>query len=288
MKYKIFIFLRMEENTTQPISTDASKPVISKTSEPKNEKMSNRNIVLIIFASVFLTLLFAGSFFYFLYQKNQEELESENERITQEYKNTKSDIQKLNDEMEKMKNDEYSDNEDDEEMENEMGDDDEEEEKAKPQAEDIINTPSEDTFTIDQWGGYAGKLLVKGYATTESVEEAWCEANCETYTYVFFNIVSTDNDYIQDYINDSQGNAFVGENSIGIGCVEDGQIFRASVSRDNPEMPDDYKNSTEASEIILNSSAASPVTIEIDKYNSLMAMGAPTCWSHFSDLRVVE
>jgi hypothetical protein len=133
---------------------------------------------------------------------------------------------------------------------------------------------------------YYGKLVVEGYVTTEEWPEAFCEENCQMYTYVFFNVLNTENDFFDAYIERQLGNAFVGERSIGLGCVKNNILWRIN---DSDEFgPQEYTNSVETSALILNSTAERPITIQLERYLLRDGRGAPDCYSHFAQVRIVE
>lgn len=144
-----------------------------------------------------------------------------------------------------------------------------------------------DDFKYDEENyNYYGKLIVNGYATLQERLEAFCEEDCPVYTYVFFNVLDTENEFLDDYIEGQRGNSFVGESSIGLGCVEENALWRWNNS-DQFGMKK-YTNSLETSEAILNSSAENPITVELERYLYSSGSGAPDCYSHFAQVKIVE
>ncbi|MEK9159474.1 MAG: hypothetical protein AAB383_01965 [Patescibacteria group bacterium] len=144
-----------------------------------------------------------------------------------------------------------------------------------------------DNFHYDEDNyAYYGKLVVNGYLTFEERPEAFCEENCPIYTYTFFNVLNTDNEFLDDYIEEQRGNSFVGETSIGLGCIEEDILWRMNDS--NEFGMQKYTNSLEESETILNSSSENPITVELERYLYTGGRGAPDCYSHFAQVKVVE
>ncbi|MBT4917244.1 hypothetical protein HN709_03345 [Candidatus Peregrinibacteria bacterium] len=131
-----------------------------------------------------------------------------------------------------------------------------------------------------------GTLTIEGYATLEEQQESFCEEDCSTYTYIFFNILNTDNEAIDNYVKEGKGNSFIGDNSIGLGCVEDNSIWHISSSDISPNK--EYETSQEVSYKILNSSIENPITIEVTRPLFTGGAGAPDCYSHFTQFNIVD
>lgn len=152
---------------------------------------------------------------------------------------------------------------------------------------ETIEIPIEDTFKYDAKNqGYYGKLVVNGYATQQETPEAFCEENCPIFTYVFFNVLSTNNKFFDDYISEQTGNSFVGERSIGLGCFENNTLWRWNHS-DQFGMKK-YTNTMQISTEILNSSKTNPVTLELERYLFTGGSGAPDCYSHFAVVKILN
>jgi len=144
-----------------------------------------------------------------------------------------------------------------------------------------------DDFKFDEENYvYYGKVIVNGYISLQETQEAFCEENCLTYTYVLFNVLNTDSEILDDYIGGQKGNAFVGDMSIGLGCAEDNILWRMNDS-DEFGMKK-YVSSAETSNAILNSSAENPVAVELERYLYTSGSGAPSCYSHFAQVDIAE
>jgi len=146
---------------------------------------------------------------------------------------------------------------------------------------------STDDFKYDADNGdYYGNLIANGYVTLKERPEAFCVENCPIYTYAFFNVLDTDNEFFDDYIEEQKGNSFVGDMSIGLGCVDNAILWRWN---DSDELGmQKYTNSSEVSEALLNSSAENPIKIELERYLFTSGSGAPDCYSHFAQVNIVE
>lgn len=186
-------------------------------------------------------------------------------------------------------------------------------ETTEDQKSNFIETKQEtitDNFKYDEKNyDYYGKLVVHGYATQQErpefpksldvckevindhatqqeKPEAFCEENYSEVTYVFFNVLNTDNKFFDDYIGKRTGNSFVGESSIGIGCVEENVLWRWNHS-DQFGMKK-YIDSLETSMAMLNSNKENPITIELERYLFTGGAGAPACYSHFAQLKILK
>ncbi len=130
-------------------------------------------------------------------------------------------------------------------------------------------------------------LELTWYVSILQREEMFCFENCEKYTYVFFHILSHDDDIIDDFLKEQQGNSFVSENAIGLWCLNDGITSRMNIS-DQFGMKE-YIDTSITSETLINSSEHKPVTITINKYLfTKWGSGAPSCYSHFADIEFVK
>lgn len=144
-----------------------------------------------------------------------------------------------------------------------------------------------DDFSYDEENGvYYGNLVVSGYLDVQEMQAGFCDENCEVFDYAFFQILDTDNDVFDQYVEGQGGNSFIGDNSIGLGCVEDGILWRMNDS--NEFGMQEYRNSAEESEAILNASAENPIKVQLERYLFTGGGGAPDCYSHFANVKIIE
>ena len=145
---------------------------------------------------------------------------------------------------------------------------------------------SQSTFKADEKGNFYGTLVVTGYPTIKIEPEPFCEANCKKYSYVFFQVLSTDINALPEFLGANEGNSFVGKGQIGIGCVQD-KIISYSNDSDKFGMKK-YTVSQELSKKILDSTKEAPVTIELERLLFTGGSGAPACYSHFTYINSAE
>lgn len=133
-------------------------------------------------------------------------------------------------------------------------------------------------------GGYVN---VRGYSEEIEVDQAWCEEDCEKFQYVAFYILPSeyDNTALQKFIDSNGGNSYVGDESIGLGCNEDGVIV---YENDSDEFG--YKNfelSEDVSKAILDSHEQNPIDLQLVKKPLSGGRGAGTCYSHFTEMKLI-
>lgn len=157
-------------------------------------------------------------------------------------------------------------------------------------AEEVSVSPgvelTEGTFAYypDQYA-YYGSVDVLGYAKIEERPEAWCEENCEIYDYVSFVILETENEDLMAFMQDFSGNAFVGENSIGLGCLVDEQIVYINSS--DEIVNGYYELPTDLTRSIVGSTEEEPIVLLLDRASFTGGSGADTCYSHFTEMSLV-
>ncbi len=217
-------------------------------------------ILTIVISALFLSTLTLA---FFLLQNNEDDLQTDLDRISLENQRLAREIAEL------------EQNQDEENIVDEKEEGNDEEPQEQPQK------IYEDTFD-----GTTGKFTATGYVTTKQVEQAWCETDCDVYTYAFFNITSTTNQAISKFFSENQGNSYVGNNSIGIGCVENGKLEWINDSDAYPMK--EYTLTVADTETLLESDSGNLVKVEFEKYKFTGGSGAPTCYSHFGGIKVVD
>lgn len=133
-------------------------------------------------------------------------------------------------------------------------------------------------------GGYVD---VRGYAEVDQVDESFCEPEtmeCAKYDYVTLHIVSSDfdNAALVHFTAQNEGNSFVGEGMVGLGCVEAGEIYFENDS--DFDHFGQYRLAGDLSAKILASTKEAPVDLRLVKFAQEGGRGAPACYSHFTDV----
>lgn len=133
-------------------------------------------------------------------------------------------------------------------------------------------------------GGY---INVRGYATEEEVDEVWCEENCKKYQYVAFHILPSEYESgaLEQALQQNAGNAYVGDDAIGLGCDEDGVI---TYDNDSDEYGyETFTLSPELSTKILASTPEEPMDLQLVKYPLNGGREAFTCYAHFTRVETI-
>ena len=138
--------------------------------------------------------------------------------------------------------------------------------------------------TFGEKGDY-GTFQAEGYLTTVKRSEAFCEDNCEEFDYALFNITRIENTDFTDFLKKQSGNSFVGENSIGLGCLVNGQITYSNNS--DKYGSKEYKISKEITSDFVNSSIDKPIVVDFERQQFSAGSGAPTCYSHMTTFNPV-
>lgn len=134
--------------------------------------------------------------------------------------------------------------------------------------------------TPNENGEYYGTLTLTGYL---NMDHRICKENepCnKTVDYASLIVVSTNNNLIYEYMKLNKGNAFVDENSIGIGCYEKNNKRIYSINHSNYGSFDNIIIGSDL-EKILQSNINNPITIQLSKSYLTVGSGAPECYSHF-------
>ncbi|MEF3691618.1 MAG: hypothetical protein V3574_01005 [Candidatus Moraniibacteriota bacterium] len=141
--------------------------------------------------------------------------------------------------------------------------------------------------TPSEKGEYYGTLTLTGYL---NIEHRICEKNepCKkTVDYASLVVVSSNNDLIYEYMQLHKGNSFVNENSIGIGCYEKNKNQIYSINNSNYGSFDNIIKGKDLQKI-LQSSVSQPVTMQLSKSYLTVGSGAPECYSHFREFKILD
>ena len=121
-------------------------------------------------------------------------------------------------------------------------------------------------------------ITAQGYVVLRDQEQAFCEDNCQTYSYAFF--VFKDNKELQKFTYKNSGNAFVKSSAIGIGCItKDGLTYtnNAQIGNKSETLSIDFTNA------LLQSNKDNLIELSFKKEIAGPGQGAGNCYSHFRD-----
>lgn len=132
---------------------------------------------------------------------------------------------------------------------------------------------------------FSGIVEVTGYPEIIETVSPFCDEEtevCDRYNYIYFKVTGYNNDGLNKYFEDMQGNSFVVDNSVGIGCEEDGYVHYQNAS-DFFGHEDSFLD-LDLSTAILNATASDPILITLTKFPYTSGSGAPTCYTHFTKI----
>lgn len=145
---------------------------------------------------------------------------------------------------------------------------------------------------------YIGTLYLSGHARQIEMNEFFCggehddRTDCKKYTYVFFDVDSgfdSENEAFKEFMGQNGSNSFAGGNSFSIGCLQpDSTIKRTNIiAQDEGIQNTETTIAFEDSREILIASTDAPVILKVGR-KATPGTEAPNCYSHFSEIELVE
>ena len=135
-----------------------------------------------------------------------------------------------------------------------------------------------------------GKFQVEGYVTVVELPDCpeFCEEGEEynTLNYAIFNITKIENTEFPKFLEQMDGNSFVGDYSIGLGCSTDGILNYYNDS--NATGMKKYELTKADSDVILKSTKEKPIILELERFLFTGGSGAPSCYSHISTINIID
>ena len=153
-----------------------------------------------------------------------------------------------------------------------------------------INNDPQKTPTQNELGKYdtfstknnSGIVEVIGYPETKELKDEMY--NHKKYNYVYFHIKETKSDEFKKYISSLNGNTFVLDDAIGLGCIIDQKINYYNISDELNNKK--YELSQEDSDKILNATENNPIKLKLEKLPLTTGGGAPMCYSHITTIKI--
>ncbi len=138
-----------------------------------------------------------------------------------------------------------------------------------------------DTFSTST---NSGVVEIIGYPETKELIDEMGDG--KHYNYVYFHIIESKSTEFKNYIKSLEGNSYVLEDAIGIGCNSDGKITYYNSSDEYGDM--EYEISKEDSSKILNATENNPIRLKLERLVYSSGKGAPICYSHITKVEIVE
>ena len=119
------------------------------------------------------------------------------------------------------------------------------------------------SFDYNIAGNAEGKVNVTGYAY---VEERTNIDDDETFKYVLFKITKSSSDNFMEFLGLLNGNSYVGEEAIGLGCLNNDVISYINASDEFGDKGTSFELTAEDTAKIINSTADKPIKLKLEKY----------------------
>jgi len=146
-----------------------------------------------------------------------------------------------------------------------------------------VSTLPAGDFSYKADGNPQGTVYVTGYATIEKVQEPFCEQNCQSYDYVFFDVTEAGSEEFGKFLVENAGNSYADvRGRIGLGCK--GGDFIHYENHSDRYGRAEYKLSEALSKAVLESTEERPVSLKLTKELLSGGSGAPACYAHFTDV----
>jgi len=151
------------------------------------------------------------------------------------------------------------------------------------------NATFKNTFTHDT-NGYHGTLTLTGYIKQTEVPTYASEGDetpSGSVNYVSFVFTKSNSTLFAAYLAENNGNSYASNNSIGLGCYDrmHNGIYSVNDS-DAGEVTNNILGADLAA--LLESTSAKQVNLELEKPIYTSGHGAPACYSHFRNFKIVN
>lgn len=133
---------------------------------------------------------------------------------------------------------------------------------------------------------FEGVLTLSGYLKVEGRRCAWVEDETCKVSYASFVVTRFNHPALFKWLDKLEGNAFVGESSIGLGCYESDKERIYSVNDADIGKTENIISGN-ALERLLASDSNDQVALQVTRAKLFGGTGAPDCYSHFRDFKVL-
>lgn len=133
---------------------------------------------------------------------------------------------------------------------------------------------------------FVGVIKLKGYLApvtsrcSFTPEEEACKVKI-----AFFRVLSSDNTNFSNYLKQLAGNAYVTDDSISLGCLDESKQ-QVSSNNDSDTGPVESLITGSQYNLLLASSLTNPVNLSIERLKYTGGRQANDCYSHFRNFRV--
>lgn len=152
----------------------------------------------------------------------------------------------------------------------------------------VIDEKMDDqAFKHDEKLGYFGTITLKGHLDIERPECPQGGTCQETVDYASLVFDTVNNTAFNEYVKESEGNAFIGVNSIGLGCYTEVSTNRIYSMNESDYGQVENMITDEDLTKLLASKDGAEIQIQVTKPILTAGAGAPDCYSHFRNMDVL-
>lgn len=137
----------------------------------------------------------------------------------------------------------------------------------------------------DQYG-FFGTLRLTGYLDIVQRCGFFVEECNETFNYVFFVFTETNNELINDFLDQNKGNSFVKDNAIGLGCYQEDKNRIYSTNDGDDKVFENIISNKDLENLLL-SNESNLIKLQLTKPIYTSGRGAPDCYSHFRQFKTL-
>lgn len=123
---------------------------------------------------------------------------------------------------------------------------------------------------------FTGTFQARGYVSTTEKDESFCVADCAKDTLAYFVLTDITNKSFALFAEKYNGNTFVTDNSIALGCIIEGRLLGRQTFSESD------------SQTILGSSAQNQIVLEFNRTTVPEGRGVDNCYSHFDTIAVIR
>ncbi|MFA6992400.1 MAG: hypothetical protein WC269_03940 [Candidatus Gracilibacteria bacterium] len=146
--------------------------------------------------------------------------------------------------------------------------------------------PTSVSFKMDpQFGIYYGTLTLTGYLNIETRICKELDPCIETVDYASLIVMDADNEDINQFLVNYDGNYYAGGNKVGLGCYQKDQnrIFSVNIGNNRLETSISGEQLTK----LLSSTETNPVSLKLTSPVRLDERGGSECYSYFRNFEVL-
>ena len=150
-----------------------------------------------------------------------------------------------------------------------------------------LHASASETFEFHGFSHASGTAIVEGYLTATVIDDETCSPEkCDSQLYLHFTVTESNSNSLLEFLNKQKGNTYAGPLFFGIGCLNKTDIRYQNAS-DALGMKE-ITISEATKNAILKSTPYTPIKLQVTKLPLSYAMQGPNCYSHFTEITLLE